>query len=337
MKRAIFFVLCFVLIGGSAFCIDLLPVGRDIETFFEGFGEAVIPYLQQNALAGEGLGIAQFSDNTGWYIAVTPAVVLSHGVFDFIKDGEDFEVLNVDGLIGGGLSDAGAIKGLYEGDIFPIPFIRLNVGFALPSNFELGVILSVFPQFVTNMLSGAIGLEGVVLNRWNAGLRLRKPLISDDGGFPAISIGVGYTITNFNFGIDLPDQDTWTQDIYGVVLSVDGDMSVNTWLHTFGVDLTVSKKLAFFVPFVKLSSYYHIASFKGEVSDFEARANGDIYSVQGGEDPSVEVTARDLAFLTTAGFEILLGKFAILFDGNYSFDTSAFALNFGIRMGFGGQ
>ena len=336
MKRTVILLMGIFFLGGAVFSVDLTPVGEDMETFLERFGREAVPYLQQNALTGEGLGIAQFNDHAGWYIAVTPSLVLTHGMFDFLKDDAPFQILDVDGMITSGLAEAGAIEGYYEEGLLPIPFVRLNVGFALPLDLEMSLILSVFPQLFTDLISGAIGFEGVSLSRWNAGVRLRKPLIQDAGGFPAVSLGLGYTFSTFNFGYGLPEAEDFTQEIGGADLSVQGDLNVSTYLHTFGIDLALSKKILVFVPFVKLSSYYQIATFDGAVDDFDAElsSQADSYTDQGGEDPSAEITLSDLSFLTTAGFEILLGKFAFVFDGNYSFTTNAFALNLGFRLGF---
>lgn len=333
MKRILLLVLCFVLFGGVVFSIDLRPVGRDLEIFLEQVGTASIPFLQQAALTGEGLGIAQFNHNTSWYIAVTPAAVFSKGLLEFTTQEDVFQLLNVDDLVNDALDQLGIGTGFTDEDaILLLPYVRLNVGFAMPLDLEMSLILSVFPQFVADLTGDWFGYSGLTGYRWNAGVRLRKPLISDSGGFPAISIGVGYTISNFNFGIELPDD--FEQDISGTPLSVSGDLAITTWLHTFGIDLALSKKFGVFVPFVKLSSYYQIASFNGAIEDFEATAGSDFYTVQGGTDPEAEITRTDLSFLTTAGFEILLGKFAFLFDGNYSFSTYSFAVNFGMRLGF---
>jgi hypothetical protein len=296
-------------------------------------GSASVPFLQQAALTGEGLGIAQFNHDTNWFIAVTPAAVFSKGLLEFTTKEGVFELLNVDGLVNDGLEDSGIGTGFTDEDaILILPYVRLNVGFAMPLDLEMTLILSVFPQFVADLAGEAIGYSGLTLNRWNAGVRLRKPLISDQGGFPAISLGVGYTISNFNLGIELPED--FEQDLSGTPLSVVGDLSITTWLHTFGIDLALSKKFGPFVPFIKLSSYYQITTFNGKIDDFEATALADTYTAQGGEDPEAEITRSDLSFLTTAGFEIHLGKFALLFDGNYSFSSYSFAVNFGMRLGF---
>ena len=333
MKRILLLVLCFILFGGVVFSIDLLPVGRDLEIFLEQVGIASVPFLQQAALTGEGLGIAQFNHDTNWYIAVTPAAVFSKGLLEFAAQEDVFELLNVDGLVTDGLDQAGVGTGYTDEDaILLLPYVRLNVGIAMPLDLELSLILSVFPQFVADLAGDAIGYSGLTLNRWNAGFRLRKPLISDSGGFPAISLGVGYTISNFNLGIEMPED--FEQDISGTPLYLVGDLAITTWLHTFGIDLAVSKKFGPFVPFVKLSSYYQIATFDGKIENFQATAGADSYTVQGGKDPEANITRSDLSFLTTAGFEILLGKFAFLFDGNYSFSTYSFAVNFGMRLGF---
>ena len=100
MKRTAFFILGFILVCGSAFSIDLRPVGRDISTLLEEIGKETIPYLQQNALIGDGMGLAEYSNNTGFYIAVTPAVVLSSGIGKFLDKSDTlFEVVNVSSLL----------------------------------------------------------------------------------------------------------------------------------------------------------------------------------------------------------------------------------------------
>ena len=344
MKKSIFVLAILMLICAPLFSQDLRPIGTDLSAFLEELGKEVIPYLQQNALWGDGLGTAQFGDNSRFYVSLGAGATFADGITRFVeKDNSGFDLLNVYGLIDEATNTGGKMGDLYDsakkGVVYPA--LRLSGGFVPVSDLEVSVLLSVFPQMLadTAVAVAGLGIDDLVFNRFNAGVRVRKPLMPDNGPFPAVSIGAGYTYSQFNLGYPLP-KDDFKQDIEGSPLSVEGDLAVHTSLHSFGLDLSISKKLYIFVPFLKFSSWYQLANYTGEIQDFDAvlnlPGNDDVkYSDQEKDSPGASLIIQDLAFILGGGFEINIGKFAILASGSYSLDSGAFGAGLGFRMGFG--
>ena len=342
MKKSTLLLIVLVFFGTPLFGQDLSFVGSDLSSFMEELGKEVIPFLQQNALWGDGLGTAQFGRDSRFYVSVGAGATFADGITRFIdKDNSNFE-LDVYNLINDAI-DSGDMGDLYDQAKtgLPYPAIRLSAGFVPVMDLEVSFVLSIFPQFLAETAASiaGLGVDNLTFNRFNAGFRVRKPLMADYGGFPAVSIGAGHTYSQFNLGYPLP-KDKFEQDINGYPLTVEGDLALHTRLHSFGVDVSVSKKLSIFVPFLKLSSWYQLADYSAEAEGFEAildkPGNNDTkYSDQEKDAPTANVMLHDLAFLLGGGFEINVGKFAILTSGNYSLDSGAFGVALGFRMGFG--
>ena len=58
MKKLLIVVILAVVGMTPVFSQDISPIVRDLSAILEGIGEESIPYLEQNALAGEGIGRA---------------------------------------------------------------------------------------------------------------------------------------------------------------------------------------------------------------------------------------------------------------------------------------
>jgi len=333
MKKLAIVLTVLILSGGPIFSQDLLPLGRDLDTLLEKLGEDVVPYLQQNALAGEGIGMAELSEGSKFWFATSLGATLSNGLGTFLDDESAFELLDVNGMLQTAV-DGTAIESYYNKakSFFPYPIMRVAFGFRSFADTELIFMFSIFPQLLTDTVAGSVKMEGVTLNWMNAGVRLRKALMSDQGGFPAISLGVGYSFSSFNIGYALPED--FSQDVTGFPLSIQGDLGIHTMLNSLGVELALSKRLGVFIPFVRVSPWYHWIRYTGEVKDFEATAGGESYIAQGGKDPSAEKNIYDLDVLFAGGFDIKLGKFAILAEGSYSLDSRAFGAGLGMRFQF---
>lgn len=335
MRKIIIIVMALSLAAGMVAAQDLLPLGRDLATMLEELGQDIVPYLMQNAVAGDGIGLAELPEKDGFFLAFSAGAVLANGIGTFLGEEGTFELLDVDGLLrqafGGGSGEE-----FYElaQELMPYPNLRLALGFRFFLGTELLLQFSIFPQVATDMLAGMVGedLSGITFNRMNAGLRVRKALIHDGRGFPAVSLGAGYVFSAFNMGYALGED--FHQDISGSELTLGGDLEMSTRLHSFGVDLAVSKKLGFFIPYIAVSPWYQWARFTGTVSDFVATAGAGDYTAQGGEDPSADVSVLDLSLLFSGGFELKLGGFVLQFDASYSLTGRSPGANLGMRLQF---
>jgi hypothetical protein len=128
-------------------------------------------------------------------------------------------------------------------------------------------------------------------------------------------------------------------DDLGISLEADA-LKVDTAVHTAGLELSVSEKLAFFVPFVTVMPYFQRSSFTAAIPDFDAViGEGDnkiSYSDQAGEnaDPGATVNLYDFALAARGGFDLVLGGFGLFVHAQYNLATGAPAVTTGTRLSF---
>ena len=102
----------------------------------------------------------------------------------------------------------------------------------------------------------------------------------------------------------------------------------------------LSKNLAFFYPYIKVSPWYQWTRYTGEIKDFTANftdaTSGTVLvdSSNQGIAPSSTVIIRDLSFILSAGFELALGKVVITPGGSFNVNTKTFNAALNIRLQF---
>jgi len=317
---------------------DLKPLGSDLSSLLGGLGREMLPELAQSSLLGTGMGGAEVGDFPHMFFAFSGGAVLSHGIGTFINpENTSFKLLNVSGLVDQALAGAGSdVQNLYKTskEFFPYPNYRFAVGFGTVYGVETILTISVFPQGLTDFAAGLAGIKGVTLNSFNGGIRVRKVLLSDTGGFPGVSLGAGYSYTNFNAGYSLTG---FSQDLSGFTLNLKGDLKMGATVHSAGLDLNISKKFLVFIPFFRVSAWYQWADFTGSVENFDASIKTGSttvrYSDQVKTDPTASYALHNLSLLLTGGLEIKLGGFAL--TASAVFDPSDLTL--GVETGLRGQ
>ena len=335
MKKIIVGAVLLCVLAGSVSSQDLSLLESDLIALFDGIGDDVLPYLQQSALAGDGIGMASMGEKR-FFLSTSAGAVFLDGVLGVIDEGNtNFDLLDVQGLADSLFSSDGAAK-IYEtaGAFFLYPNFRIAMGVRAFLGIEAIATFSILPAAVTGWALGLIpdsmgDLPSVELSRINAGIRLRKVLVEDSGPLPAVSIGAGYTYGGFHVRAALPE--SFSQDISGLTLALDGNVSMDTALHTAGAEIAVSKRLLFFVPFAKLGAWYQWAEYSAGIPDFEATLDG---ADQHLDPPSVTRTLRDLSIIATAGFELGGKGFAIVPSGSFDFSTGSFGAGASLRMAF---
>ena len=346
MKKLLIIAILFILFSVPVFTQDISPIVRDLSAILDGFGRESVPYLQQNALAGEGIGRAAMGESAKWYLAFSMGTVFSPGILTFVdEDNENFELLNVDGLIDQALEGASGsstdISSLLESfsTTFYYPNFRLSFGIHLPLDLEVIGMFSIFPGALTTGIAGLLadtspGLATLEFNRMNAGVRIRKVLIQDSKGIPALSVGTGYTFSNFHAGFSIPDD--FTQDFATYSLELGGTLGMNTVLHTVGADFTISKKLLIFYPFFKVSAWYQWAEYTAGVTGFVAQFvdSGGNVLVEAETSPESLIQSRDLKVLLSGGFELALGKFSFVPNASFDIMSKSFMANLGMKLQF---
>ncbi|MFW5768456.1 MAG: hypothetical protein ACOCYA_00230 [Spirochaetota bacterium] len=333
MKKILIAVILIFAVIGAASAQNLSPIERDITALLEGLGEDIAPYLKQTALSGEGIGRASFGEGSRWFIAGSLGSTFTGGLLTFVEPtNSSFEALNVYNVIttAVGTDLLGTLQ-----SFFMLPSLRLSFGIRLPLGIETIVQGSFIPAALVGALANAVGLPDTAFGTLNLGLRVRKVLMEDSGGFPAVSLGVGYNFANTHGSLAIPEV---SQDIGGDWLLLSGDLVFNTHLHTVGLDLGISKKLSIFYPFFKVSPYYQWTTYTGNIESLNLGfytnqdGTGEIVSTDS-IDPAV-VAIRDLSLLLSAGFELVLGKFIIMPAASFDVGTAKFHANLAFRLHF---
>jgi len=232
---------------------------------------------------------------------------------------------DLDAMIGGLLTAGSLEQKIYEGSktFFLDPGLRLSAGVALANGIEFWGHFGIIPQPVADLVGGLVKIDGLVLNRLNAGGRVRFVLVRDQPKFPAISLGVGYTYTQFNLGLDLAAIPLSGLTFSGFDVGLGGTLFARTRLHTAGVELAISKKLLIFAPFLKMGAWYQWASYDAGIDGLALTLTppvGAVVEVTGTLDPSHQII-HDLAFVVSGGLEFVLGKVSLILQG--SFDTAS--------------
>jgi hypothetical protein len=281
----------------------------------------MLDVMQQSALLGEGVGDAVLGDFPHLYFAASTGTVFAGGIAKVIDAvPTPFQVLNVGGILQSALSGMGGktATDLYtlSRSFFIYPNARISFGVGTAGGVEVTGQVSYWPQLFTDGVGGLAGLTGLTLNHLNAGLRVRAALLADSGAFPAVSIGAGYVFSSFGLGYNLSSLPA--MNVSGVDLDFSqASFALQTYLHSAGIDLTVSKRLLVFVPFFRVSSWYQWGFYDASLSHFRATL-GNTVDVS----PASHLTAMDLAILLSGGIGLKLGGFGLTIGASYNPKTN---------------
>jgi len=344
MKRIVLVVAVLLIAAGIGFSQNLTVLEDDFNAFFESIGREVLPHAQQAAINGISTGDASIPAYRSFTIGTSAGAVFSDGWADAI-DPDDYETLPINDFIQEALAlvSAGSVDvaNIYN-NFIPYPLSRLTMGGTI-AGWQILATGAWFPNALTETVvgfipsgDGGLDLSQTELSVLNIGGQVRKTLIEDAPGFPAITAGLGYTYEGFKLSVPFPSFDDL---IEGATIGADS-LTTATSIHTAGLELSISKKLAFFVPFVSVTPYYQRSSFSGAINGFTAEIGepGDAgyisYTEQGGDDPGAVVNVYDFALATRAGFDLVFGGFGFFVHGQYSLATNAFGATTGLRFSF---
>lgn len=351
MKRFTTIVAIILLVTAGVSAQDLSGLGRDLEVVIEELGAAVLPDLEQSTIWGQYPGIASYADQSNFFLTLSLGAILTDGILGFIDDDSAFTVLDVPALVNGLLSSAGSeqatnvVTGMKT--FFPVPVARTSLGFTLPGDVEAMIGVGGFPQFITGWAAGLAGADSLKLSTLHLGTKIRKGILKDAGPFPAISIGGGYSYGGFTVGYDLANLGESIGD-YGQVdvglgeLNIQGELLMQSRVHTFGLDLQASKALGFFVPYIGLSPYYHFASFSGSVGagdTFDAFVDYDGAAVGGvqrdveytGDAPDTAWVDNDLSLVLFGGFDMIFGNMVFQVGSSWSIAKGSPGVTLNVR------
>lgn len=336
ITSGMFATLLFLFAGGAAFGQipgpDLTPLYNELGTLFEEIGKDTLPHIQQFGLIMEGTGAAAIGPH--FFFSLTAGSVFTNGILTFRAGDNPFSIFDINQILTEQLTDPQIVQ-YYDltKTFFLNPGLRLSMGFGLKNGLEFLGHFGMVPQAVADLLVPMVmsQLGEVTFNRFNAGGRIRKVLMSDHPGLPAVSVGAGYTYTQFNMGFsDLSTLPLDGLNVSGFSLGLSGSMGINTKLHTAGIEVAISKKLLFFVPFVRLGAWYQWTNYDAGITDLVITMSSDALPQDlsaSGTDPVVAQKIRDLSFVPSVGFELAIGKFSLIVFGMYNTASSSLGAN----------
>ena len=296
---------------------------KDFSQFMLQLGREVLPEIQQNDLAGTGIGEASL-EGSRLYFAVTGGAVISNGILKFVDEqNTNFTALDVYGLIDDNVPSSGTGRDLYDKSksIFFYPTVKAAIGIRM---FDLDFILTgaMLPSAASSSISDK--LEASITN---FGIRVRKAILKEEGGFPTISLGVGYVYSAVHFKYTLED---FKQDYSGQDLVINGDFQLDTAVHSFGFDIGLSKTFLFLTPFLRTSIWYQKASFEAS-GDFSAKLGTASPTTLA---PSADVYINDVAVMFAGGLDINLFLLHICTTGTYNMNTKSYGAELAFRIQF---
>lgn len=311
MKCLLVVALCAVL-AGPVFGQSLGQAESDLSVFLGGIGSDVLSGLQQSALMDDGVGDAALGDFPHLFFSLGGGAVFQDGIGKIVDQAGAFQVLNIPQIIDLALQNAGNATAvdLYTKSktFFPLPDVRVAFGVGITAGVEVIGQIAYWPQALTAALAGS----SATANLLNAGLRVRMRLLADSGWFPAISIGAGYVYSTFTLGYNLSSFGTISMSPASFDFT-NAALSAGATLHTTGVDVTLSKRLAFFVPWIRLSGWYQWGAFDAALSGISATiATTSTLS------PKAHEEASGLTFLLSGGFGLKLGPLGLNIGGSYN-------------------
>jgi hypothetical protein len=320
---------------------NLTPLYNELEVLFEEIGDDTSPHLQSYGLIMEGTGAAEIGPH--FFFSLSAGTAFMPGILTFRTGENPFAIFNVGQLLADAVGTEGIAYDIYSLSeaFFLNPGARLSIGMGFENGLEFFGYFGIIPQIMLDLVIPLLpieGLEGLTFNRFNAGVRARKVLLSDQAGFPAVSLNVGYTLTQFNAGVDnlslLPIEGL---ELSGFDLVLDGAMAFKTSMHTAGVELDISKEFGFFVPFVRLGAWQQWTSYSAGITDLTISMTSETQTdpiIVSGTDPMAERWISDLSFIPAGGFELQFGKFSFIIFGSYNTASGSAAADMSLQFRF---
>lgn len=304
----------------------LSPLNDDIAALLGSIGSDLTPQLLQTTLAGDIVGEAAFKGGFPHGSISIPAigVGLGNGIATVLNDGARtwaFTPSPLPTIIQtaiGGTSDA--YKATRQ--VFPYPVIALGAGFGITRSIEVLVNGMYWPQGLTGAVVGLLPSNVATMDpTFSASsvvVKVRKVLLHDVGGYPAISIALGGVYGKIDLGanINLADLSGGPIDLSGIgTLNIVGPMSFEATVLGAGLEFAISKRLPVITPFAKVGVWYRHAVVTS-TTDLTATivATDGTSSVSQKIQASPEAVDEGIYGRVAAGLEIRIWAFIIHFS-----------------------
>ncbi len=332
MKRIFAMFISFALLSTAVAQISLDPFANDFEALMVGITRDAAPNLQMSALSGNIIGDADLDRFTFFFPSIGITVI--DGIAPILETGAyAWEFLVplpgiVNTVVGDDADTLDTIHAL-ESRFFPLMSMKMGFGIPLPNDMDLIVSGMFIPPAVTEAIlkqaGDDIASQGIGFSTLNFGVEVRKTLLKDGKGSPALSLGGLYNFGAFNLEVSdlsLAKLADGGIEVSGDTLDLTGSMSYKTSIHNIGFDLHLSKHLSFFTPYAKLSGVYQYAKAAGD-TDLTAKLLTAGTEVKVSTSP--KVTIAGFSTLATLGYELKVAAF--VFNSNAMFDLARFNLD----------
>ncbi|MCX7787903.1 MAG: hypothetical protein N2442_09425 [Spirochaetes bacterium] len=321
MKKLVIGIALIMVLASTGVFAQFAQLESDFSKLMLLLGREVMPFVQQNDLAGTGIGVASLEGDF-FYVALTAGAVVSDGILKFVdSNNTEFTTLDVYGLLDDNIPSSGIGRDLYDKskEIFPFPTLKLALGLRL-----IGL------DFIFTGIGvpgGIVSTDDLEASLMNFGIRVRKDILKEKGWFPTISLGVGYVYSGIHFKYTLTE---FTQDYSGQDLKISGGLSLDTRVHSFGFDVGISRTLLILTPFLRTSLWYQNALYetKGSLKAQLGTATPQNFS------PSAKVTINDWAVMFAGGLDINLFLLQLCATGTYNPSTKGWGAELSLRFGF---
>ncbi|HKK47922.1 MAG TPA: hypothetical protein VJ932_02425, partial [Alkalispirochaeta sp.] len=252
------------------------------------------------------------------------------GVLEFTQDENSYDWNNfylLDQLLTEASLNDDEIRDITD-NYAPYPSLRVGYGVGLVNGYEISLQAGVVPQAVADLA----GQEALTASLTTIGTRLRKVLVRQDRGVPAISAGIGYVYSNIDFGYDLTDLDPLELAEGGDPLQLQGNAVFATTTHSFGFDVRASSRfIRVMYPFLGFSAYYQRSDYEAGIKNF----GGQIGTADPTQPAVQPFTSQDFdAFnvVLNSGFDIKLSVINLFTHINYALGTRAPGAIVGLRV-----
>lgn len=308
-------------LAGTSVFAQFAQLESDFSKLMLLLGREVMPHVQQNDLAGTGIGVASLEGDF-FYVALTAGAVVSDGILKFVdQNNTEFTTLDVYGLLDDNIPSSGFGRDLYDESkkMFPFPTLKLALGLRLVG---LDFIFTGI-----GVPGGIVSTDDLEADLLNFGVRIRKDILKEKGWFPTVSLGVGYVYSGIHLKYTLTE---FTQKYSGQDLKISGGVSLDTRVHSFGFDVGISRTLLILTPFLRTSLWYQNAFYetKGNLTAQLGAGTPQAFS------PSAKVTIDDWAVMFAGGLDINLFLLQLCATGTYNPSTKGWGAELSLRFGF---
>ena len=332
-KRFIVIVLLVALAAPVVFGQDALSqLSKDLQTVFDELGKEIGPNLQTASVLNHGLGSAQIGNFPHMYFSLSAGATVAPGILKFTGDEEKFDnyALLTNFLDEAGLGEDESIRDITN-NYAPYPSLRASFGLGLADGWEIDLQAGIVPQIIADQIPA----DGITANITTIGGRVRKVLVRQEQGVPAISVGVGYVYSGINFGYDLAELEAIStgSGTGSTTLKLNGEMTFETNSHSFGTDLRVSTRfLRVFYPFIGASGYFQNTTYNAGIDDFSALVGSQTTPSKPSIEPLSEQTFNNFNVVLNTGFDLKLAIFNFFTHLNYAVTTRAPGAIVGLRI-----